>query len=78
MATAAIAPELLVYDPMFAPKKAAEYLGISPRSLRRLNIDRHPMPGTGDSRHGYRLSALNTYLASLANARSRRPRVRSL
>lgn len=73
-----MAPELLVHDPIYPPKKAAEYLGCSTRTLRRLNVERHPMPGTGVSRFGYRLSALNAYLAQLADVRSRKPRTRRM
>lgn len=63
------------FDPIYTPKKAAEYLSITTRTLRKLAIDRHPMPGTG-SRFGYRLSALNSYLARIADPQSRAPRVR--
>lgn len=63
------------YDPIYPPKKAAEYLGRSTRTLRRLNIARHPMPGTGVS-FGYRLSALNAYLDQLASPKARAAKVR--
>jgi hypothetical protein len=63
------------FDPVYTQKKAAEYLGITPRTLRKLNIDRQPMPGTGN-RFGYRLSALNRYLARIADPKSRAPKLR--
>lgn len=63
------------FDPIYPPKKAAEYLGVSTRTLRRLTVARHPMPGTG-RRHGYRLSALNAYLARIADPKARSPRAR--
>jgi hypothetical protein len=64
------------FDPIYPPSKAAEYLGVSTRTLRRLSVTKHPMPGTGRSRVGYRLSALNEYLARIADPKSRTPRVR--
>ena len=63
------------YDPIYPPKDAAKYLGCSTRTLRRLSVTRHPMPGTGN-RFGYRLSALNAYLAQLASPSARAPKVR--
>jgi hypothetical protein len=69
---AASRPELHVYDPIFPRKKAAEYLGRSPKTLDRLKLKRDPLPGTSSTPEmGYRLSTLNAYLASLANPRSR-------
>lgn len=74
-------PELFVDDPILPPLDAARYLGFRgedpARSLRRLNLERSPMPGTGETRFGYRRSVLNQYLASLADTRSRKPKVRS-
>jgi 1,4-alpha-glucan branching enzyme len=65
-------PDLTV-DPIYAPKDAAKYLGVSPRTLLRLTVRRHPMPGTGH-RYGYRLSAMNEYLARIADPKSRAPK----
>lgn len=71
-------PSLFVYDPIFTRKKAAEYLGRSGKTLDRLNLERHPLPGTSKTPEmGYRLSVLNGYLASLANPRSRTKKVRT-
>lgn len=68
------------HDPILPPREAATYLGFRgaqpTRSLLRLKLDRHPMPGVGTTRYGYRLSTLNRYLESLANPQSRKPRVR--
>lgn len=68
------------YDPILPPSEAALYLGFRgqdpTRSLRRLNLARSPMPGTGTSRFGYRLSVLNAHLAALGDPRSRKPRLR--
>lgn len=70
-------PSLYVYDPIFPRKKAAEYLGRSPKTLDRLKLDRDPLPGTSATPEmGYRLSTLNRYLASLADPRSRTTKVR--
>lgn len=76
---AAMRPELLAYDPTLPQKRAAEYLGISPRTLRDLNLERTPVPGTGTKRpaFGYKLSTLNAYRASLADPRSRKPKLRA-
>ena len=74
-------PQLFVDDPILPPIDAARYLGFRGedpgRSIRRLNLERAPMPGTGETRYGYRRSILNKYLADLANTRSRRPMVRT-
>lgn len=70
-------PQLYVYDPIFPRKKAAEYLGRSPKTLDRLHLHRDPLPGTASTPEmGYRLSTLNAYLASLANPRSRTKKVK--
>lgn len=74
-------PEMYVDDPILPPIDAARYLGFRGkdpgRSLRRLNLRRDPMPGTGeDARMGYRRSTLNAYLASLADPQSRAPKLR--
>jgi len=63
---------LLAYDPVFPPKKAAEYLGIRRRSLYRYNIERQPMPSTGTKRpaYRYRLSALNAFLDRLKDLKA--------
>lgn len=72
---------LFVDDPILPPLDAARYLGFRgddpARSLRRLNLERSPMPGTGTTRYGYRRSVLNRYLAELADPHSRRPKVRT-
>jgi hypothetical protein len=65
-------PELTVYDPLLSRKRAAEYMGRSPKTLDRLKLARHPMPGTAlVPEMGYRLSTLNAYLASLTDPKSR-------
>lgn len=75
--SAAARPEIYVYDPIFPRKKAAEYLGRSGKTLDRLNLHRDPMPGTSSTPEmGYRLSTLNTFLASLADPKSRTKKVR--
>lgn len=56
---------LYVDDPIFAPKNAARYLDIAPRTLRALRLNRSPMAGTG-LKFGYRRSTLNQYLADQA------------
>lgn len=60
-------PDRLLYadDPIFPPKKAAEYLGRATRTLRKLPLQRDPLPGTG-LEWGYRRSTLNRYLFDLA------------
>lgn len=65
-----VASDLYVNDPCLSPKKAAEYLGISPRTLRSLHLDRTPMPGTGGERvtWGYRRSTLNQHLSDLKDS----------
>lgn len=70
-----------IYDPILPQDESAEYLGFrgkyKTRSLRRLNLERAPMPGRGQTtRYGYRLSVLNAYLASLADPNSRKPPLR--
>ena len=70
-------PEFYLYDPIFPRKKAAEYLGRSPKTLDRLNLHRDPLPGTSATPEmGYRLSTLNAYLASLSNPKSRTRKLR--
>lgn len=70
-------PSCSGFDPLLPLKESAHYLGFRGKdpvkSLRRLNIERHPMPGTGLARprFGHRLSTLNAYLDSLADAHSR-------
>lgn len=54
-----------VDDPILAPKDAARYLGRATRTLRKLDLERSPMPGTG-LEWGYRRSVLNRHLNSLA------------
>ena len=76
--TARPEPSLFEYNPIFTRKKAAEYLGRSGKTLDRLNLERHPLPGTSKTPEmGYRLSTLNAYLASLTNPRSRTKKVRA-
>jgi hypothetical protein len=67
------------YDPTLPPKAAADYLGRSTRTLRRLHLARTPLPGTGTKRpgYGYKLSTLNAYRDSLEDPKSRAPKVRS-
>lgn len=66
------------YDPVLLQREAAEYLGFRgsdpTRSLKRLDIERTPIPGTGRVRlkFGYRLSVLNQYLQAAADPKSRR------
>lgn len=70
-------PSLYVFDPIFPRKKAAEYLGRSPKTLDRLNLERDPLPGTSKTPEmGYRLSTLNRYLASLKDPKSRTKKAR--
>lgn len=65
------------YDPVLPLKESAEYLGFRGKnpvkSLRRLNLERHPIPGTGRirPRFGHKLSVLNACLASIADPKSR-------
>ena len=68
-----------VNDPTFPPKKAAEYLGCSTRTLRKLELTRTPLPSTGKLRpgFGYLLSTLNAYRESLQDPRSRTAKVRA-
>lgn len=67
----------LVYDPILPLKESANYLGFRGKdpvkSLRRLKLERQPMPGTGHERprFGHRLSALNAYLSKLSEPSSR-------
>lgn len=56
--------DLYVDDPCFFPKDAAAYLGIAPRTLRELHLDRVPM-ATTSLKWGYRRSTLNRYLKNL-------------
>lgn len=74
-----MSPDLLTYDPTLPQKRAAEYLGVSARTLRALNLERTPVPGTGTKRpgFGYKLSTLNAYRESLAAPQSRKPRLRA-
>lgn len=70
-----------LFDPILPPDEAAEYLGFrgkhKTRSLRRLNLERAPMPGRGrTTRYGHRLSVLNAYLDALADPQSRKPSLR--
>lgn len=77
------APNLFVDDPMLPLKEAGEYIGCRgsdpAKTLRRLNIELDPMPGTGNKRPrvGCRRSKLNAYLESLKDPKSRTPKVRS-
>jgi hypothetical protein len=69
-----------VFDPVLSIEASAKYLGdISTRTLRRLNLARAPIPGTGQkrARYGYRLSVLEAYLARLENPKARTPLVRA-
>lgn len=76
-ATARPEQQLYVYDPIFPRKKAAEYLGRSPRTLDRLELARDPLPGTAAvPEMGYRLSTLNRYLESLKDPKSRTRKLR--
>lgn len=65
------------FDPVLPLKDSAEYLGFRGhdpvKSLRRLNLERTPLPGTGlvRPRFGHRLSVLNAHLASIADPKSR-------
>ena len=65
------------YDPVLPLRESAEYVGFRGKdpvkSLRRLNLERTPIPGTGKMRQrfGHRLSVLNSYLESLRNPQSR-------
>lgn len=63
------------FDPILPRLEAARYLGFRgkqpTRSLVRLALERTPMPGTGKTRWGYRLSVLNAYLAELARKQGR-------
>lgn len=56
---------LYANDPIMTPQQAAEYLGRSARTLRKLPLRRDPLPGTG-AEWGYRRSTLNRYLHELA------------
>lgn len=80
--TAAVAPPKLpskdlAYDPILPLRESANYLGFRGKdpvkSLRRLKLERHAMPGTGRERprFGHRLSDLNAYLAQLNDPASR-------
>lgn len=73
---------LFVDDPILPALDAARYIGFRgedpARSLRRLNLKRDRMPGTGrEPRFGYRRSTLNAYLKSLNDPSSRMPQVKS-
>jgi hypothetical protein len=66
-----------VFDPVLPLKESAEYLGYRGKdpvkSLRRLDLERTPIAGTGRARprFGHRLSVLNAHIASLTNPASR-------
>ena len=65
------------FDPVLPLKESAQYLGFRGKdpvkSLRRLNLRRDPIPGTGRirQRFGHRLSVLNAHLESLRDPKSR-------
>jgi hypothetical protein len=65
------------YDPVLPLKESANYLGFRGKdpvkSLRRLNLARTPIPGTGKRRPrmGHRLSVLNAHLDAIGNPKSR-------
>lgn len=67
------------FDPTLPQKAAAAYLGCSTRTLRRLTLERTPIPSTGRQRaaFGYRLSTLNKYRDSLADPASRGAKVKA-
>jgi hypothetical protein len=64
-------------DPVLPLRESAEYLGFRGKdpvkSLRRLNLARTPIAGTGRvrPRFGHRLSVLNAHLESLGDPKSR-------
>jgi hypothetical protein len=68
------------YDPVMPLKESAEYLGFRGndpvKSLRRLNLERTLIAGTGQRRpkFGHRLSVLNAHLAAIADPKSREHR----
>jgi hypothetical protein len=67
------------FDPTLPQKQAAAYLGCSTRQLRRLTLERTPIPSTGTKRlaFGYRLSTLNRYRDSLSDPASRSSKVKA-
>jgi hypothetical protein len=65
------------YDPVLPLIESARYLGFRGKdpvkSLRRLNLERTPIPGTGKLRpkFGHKLSVLNAHRDSLSDPKSR-------
>lgn len=65
------------YDPVLPLRESANYLGFRGKdpvkSLRRLNLERTPIPGTGRQRpkFGHKLSTLNAYRDSLSDPKAR-------
>lgn len=65
------------YDPVLPLNESARYLGFRGKdpvkSLRRLKLERTPIPGTGRVRPrcGHRLSVLNAHLTAIADPKSR-------
>lgn len=65
---------IAVWDPVLSEREAAEYCGgVSVTTLQRMQIPRSPLPCRGRKRvrHGYRLSALNDFLARLQDPKAR-------
>src|ERR1043166_8554943 len=56
------------WNPVLRPREADEYCGCSAKTLERLQVERHPIPQTGNVRQrwGYRLSTLNAFLDLLS------------
>jgi hypothetical protein len=65
------------FDPVLPLIESARYLGFRGKdpvkSLRRLNLERTPIPGTGRRRpkFGHKLSVLNAHRDSLSDPKSR-------
>ena len=66
------------WDPVLPPGEAGKYCGCSAKTLERLQVERHPIPQTGNARQrwGYRLSVLNKLLDSINDPDTRKPLLR--